>query len=136
MQICEEVAGFTPEEADKFRKACCGQRVRVQKELHEKFIEGGLKNGHEREELESVWEFIVDWRTFNKSHAVSYTMIAYWMAYFKANYPEEFFVALLNNNMDLKDEVERYMQDGRDHRVFILPPDRTESGLFELLEMD
>ena len=136
MQICEEVAGFTPEEADKLRKACCGQRARVQKELHEKFIEGGLKNGHERDELESVWEFIVDWRTFNKSHAVSYTLIAYWMAYFKANYPEEFFVALLNNNMDLKEEVERYVQDGRDHRVFILPPDRTESGSFELLEMD
>ena len=133
MQICELVAGFTPEMADQFRKASTKKKMQLLTKLHEDFLKGGQRNGHEIEELEAVWEFMDQWYPFNKSHAVSYTLVAYWMAWFKANYPEEFYVALLNNNMDLEDDLVRYTQDGRNHKVCVLPPDKTQSGLYELI---
>ena len=136
MQICEDVAGFTPEMADQFRKASTKKKMQLLTKLHEDFLKGGQRNGHEIEELEAVWEFMDQWYPFNKSHAVSYTLVAYWMAWFKANYPEEFYVALLNNNMDLEDDLVRYTQDGRNHKVYVLPPDKTQSGLYELMKFD
>ena len=136
MQICKDVAGFTPEMADQFRKASSKKKMQLLTKLHEDFLKGGQRNGHEIEELEAVWEFMDQWYPFNKSHAVSYTLVAYWMAWFKANYPEEFYVALLNNNMDLEDNLVLYTQDGRNHKVYVLPPDKTQSGLYELMTFD
>jgi len=36
---------------------------------------------------------------FNKSHAAAYAIVAYQTAYLKANYPVEFFCAMMTNDM-------------------------------------
>ena len=67
--------------------------------LKPKFIEGGMKNGHDSKVLEKIW---TDWVNYGrrftmKSHAVSYTMIAYQTAYLKAHFPYEYMTALLES---------------------------------------
>ena len=37
---------------------------------------------------------------FNKAHSISYALISYWTAYFKAHYPLEYMGAVLNSRMD------------------------------------
>ena len=70
--------------------------------LKPKFIEGGIKNGHKKDALEKVWKEMKrkGLYTFNKSHAVCYTWLAYQMAYLKANYPEEFKHVMEKYNSD------------------------------------
>jgi hypothetical protein len=68
-----------------------------------KFKNGAIKESHlSEDEAEALWNDIShsgSW-SFNKSHAVSYGLISYWTAYFKANYPLKFAVASLNNARD------------------------------------
>jgi hypothetical protein len=65
-----------------------------------KFISGAMeKRKLSRQESEDLWNDIShsgSW-SFNKSHAVSYALVSYWTAYFKAHYPLEFASAVLNN---------------------------------------
>ena len=133
MQICEWLAGFTPEAADRLRKAFCRKKDKDLDVLHDAFIEGGARNGHERNALEKVWKNMNHWYSFNKSHALCYTWISYQMAWYKANYPEEFFVVLLNNYMDVQEELDRILADAAAHHVHVIPPDKSRSGLFEVV---
>lgn len=71
--------------------------------------------------------------TFPKAHALCYTLIAYQMAWYKANYPHEFYEALLNGYMDKAWELDAILQDAAAHHVHLIPPDKTESGLFEVV---
>ena len=71
--------------------------------------------------------------TFPKAHALCYTLIAYQMAWYKANYPHEFYEALLNGYMDKPWEIDRILLDAAAHNVFVITPDKTESGLFEVV---
>ena len=92
MHLSRLLANFTPEESDILRKALGKKKQVIIDEMKPKFIEGGIKNGHDPKNLEKVW---ADWEKFGpyaycKSHAVCNTWLAYQTAYFKAHYPEEY----------------------------------------------
>lgn len=55
------------------------------------------------------------------SHAVGYAIIAYWTAYFKANYPLEFFCARLRYADNL-DETKEIIYDAKIFEIDIVPP--------------
>ena len=68
----------------------------------EKFMAGARENNLSDEDCESIWNDIChsgSW-IFNKAHAISYALVSYWTAYFKANFSLEFAVASLNNARD------------------------------------
>ena len=90
MQLSQRIAGFTACESDLLRKAIGKRQTNVLSMLKDRFMEGGIKNGYAKEILEKLWDEQSGRFTFNKSHAVCYTWLAYQMAYLKANYPEEF----------------------------------------------
>ena len=51
---------------------------------------------------------------FNKSHAISYSILAYWTAYFKAKFPAEFTEVMCNHNSDDHDEIAISLSMARD----------------------
>ena len=51
---------------------------------------------------------------FNKSHAISYSILAYWTSYFKAKYPAEFIEVLCNHSADDHDEIALCLSMARD----------------------
>lgn len=99
MRLAEKLAGFTPEKADKLRKAFGKRNIMILETLHDEFIDGGAKKGYNCSALQEVWDMMDSQYTFNKSHAVCYTWISYQMAWLKAHYPKEFYLAFLNQHL-------------------------------------
>jgi DNA polymerase III alpha subunit len=59
---------------------------------------------------------------FNKSHATSYGVIAYWGMWLKVYYPLEFYWALLKNTPD-RIRIQSFAKDAKKHGIELLPPD-------------
>lgn len=86
------MADFSADDSDLVRKALCRDASEYLDSFKQNFMMGGLKNGYTLNELQDVWETWYQNRThyFFKSHAVCYTLMAYWMMYLKVHYEEEF----------------------------------------------
>jgi DNA polymerase-3 subunit alpha len=101
MLLSQEIAHFTPAESDVLaRGVCCRRMTSAEVTLKEKFINGGVENGFDKDTLEIIWS---DWMKngcylSNKSHAVCYTWLTYKTAYLKVHYPEEFMQAYFTIN--------------------------------------
>lgn len=44
------------------------------------------------------------------------------------------YMAFLNQHLGQTDELDYYIQDAAKHHVFVIPPDKSKSGLFEVIE--
>jgi len=126
MLIAREYAGFTLKEADVLRKAASKKKMSEMEQQRNKFFEKSLALGRDKKTTEKVFNYIAKFADygFNKSHAVAYSIIAYQMAYLKANYPEMFLCAYLNNTSDLMGSLEECRSLG----VKIFPPMINKSG--------
>lgn len=125
------IAGYTWEEADKFRKAV-GKKIPAEMEKQkEKFIEGCVKNSMERVRAEELFHLIEPFSGygFNKAHAASYGMVAYQTAYLKANYPVEFMTALLTAESNDIEKISQAVNECRRMKIKVLPPDINESDI-------
>ena len=129
MLLSRELASFTRGEADKLRKAMGKKQKAIIAELKEKFLSGGIKNGHPEEILNKIykqWEKFAEY-AFNKSHATCYAWVSYQTAWLKANYTAEFLAANLSCNLDNIDEITKLMDDCRKWKILVLGPDINES---------
>lgn len=126
-----DLAGYTWEEADKFRKAVGKKIPEEMAAQKDKFIKGVVDNGQTEEFAESLWKLFEPFQSygFNKAHAASYGMVAYQTAYMKANYPVEYMCALLTSESGDKDKVTEAINECRRIGVKVLPPDIDESDI-------
>jgi len=124
-----DLAGYTWEEADKFRKAVGKKIPEEMAAQKEKFTKGIVENGQTQKFAEELWKLFEPFQSygFNKAHAASYGMVAYQTAYMKANYPVEFMCALLTAESSDKEKVSAAINECRRMKVKVLPPDINES---------
>lgn len=130
MRIASELAGFSLGEADLLRRAMGKKKPEIIAGLRKQFIEGALKQKIQGEiagKIFDLMEYFAGYG-FNKSHSAAYAMIAYQTAYLKARYPVEFMAALLTSVMETKDRVPFYIEECKQMKIKILPPDVNESG--------
>jgi DNA polymerase-3 subunit alpha len=123
------LAGYTWEEADKFRKAV-GKKIPAEMAAQKKkFVEGVVAKGQTEELAETLWKLFEPFQAygFNKAHAASYGMVAYQTAYMKANYPVEFMTALLTAESNDTDKISAAVNECRRMSIKVLPPDINES---------
>lgn len=125
------IAGYTWEEADKFRKAVGKKIPQEMERQREKFIKGAVKNGVEKAKAEELFKLIEPFSGygFNKAHAASYGIVAYQTAYMKANYPVEFMCALLTAESSDNEKVSAAVAECKRMGIVVLPPDINESGV-------
>lgn len=99
-QIANRIAGFPLSKADIFRSAISKKDSSKLSQLKSDFINGCLKNGVKEKEANEIFALIERFANygFNRSHSVSYAMIATEMAYLKAHYSQEFYAAILDNS--------------------------------------
>lgn len=64
---------------------------------------------------------------FNKAHTVEYGHICYENAYFKSNYPDCFYTAILNSLTDKPQQQMTMIKDMLNHHIELLPPDINKS---------
>ena len=129
MLLSQKLAGFTKGEADKLRKAMGKKQIDILNSLKDKFMTGGIANGHPEKVLDKIWK---DWEkfaqyAFNKSHATCYAWVSYQTGWLKCHYPSEFFASCLTSAKSM-DEIKKIMDDARGHGIRILSPDVNESS--------
>jgi DNA polymerase-3 subunit alpha len=127
--IAQAFAGYSLGEADVVRKAMGKKSPEVMQHEREKFVEGALKKGVSRDLAEEVFQLIEPFAgyAFNKAHSVSYAMIAYWTAFFKANYPEEYMAAVMNAHAGQGDKIASVVTDCQRLGIPVLLPDVNRS---------
>ena len=131
MRLAVELAGYTLQMADDLRKAI-GKKIREKMAQEEtRFIEGCIKNNISRDNAQSIFDMIKVFADygFNRSHSVSYSYITYYTAYLKANYPLEFYCALLTQHTDERDKTILYLNDCKRFDLQVLAPDVNESNI-------
>src|SRR5579859_4359060 len=100
LTLAKDVAGWDLGEADKLRKLTKekGKNPAKARKWKAEFIEGAVKNLIPEKDAEEIWTKVVEpfgRYSFNKSHAVLYSMLSYKTAYLKAHYSIEFLLANL-----------------------------------------
>ena len=105
--IMQTFAGYSPGEADIVRKAMGKKIAELMRKERDRFIQGAVAKGFDGATAEEVFNLIEPFAgyAFNKAHSISYALISYWTAYFKANYPREYMASVLNSRMDQTDKV-------------------------------
>ncbi|MGP3255481.1 DNA polymerase III subunit alpha [Lactobacillus gasseri] len=125
MQTAQVLAGFSLGEADLLRRAMSKKNADVIQKEREKFIQGAVKLGRRKEVAEQVYDYIAQFANygFNRSHAVAYSKIAFWLAYFKVHYPGAFYLSLLNSNIGNRNKIAQYLMQAQEAGIKTLPPD-------------
>lgn len=135
MEIAQKLAGFSMSEADLLRMAMGKKKKSLMIESKKKFTEGALKKGYTKAVINKIYGFIEKFAAygFNKAHAASYGLIAYWTAYMKANYPVEFMTALLSAELQgiagaqREIKMAQAIEECRRMEIAVLPPDINKS---------
>jgi len=124
-----ELAGYSWEEADKFRKAVGKKIPKEMAAQREKFTEGIISNGQTPEFAEKLWKLFEPFQAygFNKAHAASYGKVAYQTAYMKANYPVEYMTAILTAESGDVEKISQIIEECKNMNIPVLPPHINES---------
>ena len=131
MQIAVKMAGYTLGEADILRRAMSKKKEEILLKEKEKFVAGSIKQGYSEELAIKVYNLILKFANygFNKSHAVSYAMIAYRMAFLKTHFYRYFMLSLLTSAINNEVKTSNYISKLRMHDVMVNNPDINLSGI-------
>ena len=124
-----ELAGYSWEEADKFRYAVGKKIPKEMAAQYEKFTKGIVTNGQTQEFADKLWKLFEPFQAygFNKAHAASYGKVAYQTAYMKANYPIEYMAAILTAESGDIDKIAEIIKECKNMDIPVLPPNINES---------
>lgn len=126
MRLSMDVAGFTPGEADRLRKAMGGwRRPGVIEQYHRKLVDGMLARGITEEYAERVYNQIKGFGEygFPESHSVSFALLSYVSCYLKRFYPAAFTASVLNSQPMGFYGASALVRDAREHGVDVRPVD-------------
>jgi DNA polymerase-3 subunit alpha len=129
IRIASEIAGFSLAKADLMRRAMGKKDKDLMAKQKSEFIEGALKKGFTKKISSEIFDMIEKFASygFNKSHSVAYSVLAYQTAYLKAHYPAEFMAATMSAEIGDTDYVVRLIEECREMKLKVLPPDVNES---------
>ncbi|PYZ97221.1 DNA polymerase III subunit alpha [Alteribacter lacisalsi] len=130
MQIASRMAGFSLGEADLLRRAVSKKNRQALEDGRTSFVRGALKKGYSQKEADLVYDLIVRFAEygFPRSHAVAYSVIAYQLAFLKANYPASFLTALLSGVLHHQEKMAEYISEAKKKGIGIAGPSVNRSG--------
>ena len=130
LSVATALAGFSVGEAEGLRRAMSRKRSRDAVEaFHERFVEGALARGVDRETAETVFQKLNGFASFGfpKSHAAAFGLLAYQSAWLRHHYPAEFLCALLNAQPMGFYPPSSLVRDAQRRGVEVHPPDVNRS---------
>jgi DNA polymerase-3 subunit alpha len=133
MQAAQVLAGYTLGGADLLRRAMGKKKPEEMAKQRAIFVKGcRQKNQIPEAKANQIFDLLEKFAGygFNKSHAAAYGIVAYQTAYLKANYPVEFFCALMTNDMADTAKLSQYIAEARGMGIQVLGPDVNESEVF------
>lgn len=129
MAVARDLAGMSDLETDQLRRAISKKKKEAFTEFKPKFLQGCKDNGVKDEVAEKLWndmEKSSDY-SFNRSHAVGYSVLAYQSAWLKTYYPLEFAVAMLQNTKS-DEKIIEILHMIKDSDAKLLSPDINRSS--------
>jgi DNA polymerase-3 subunit alpha len=135
MQACVHLGGMSWAEADKVRKIIGKKRdAKEFDQFKDQFVTGASKHINQKK-AEQLWHDFEAHAgySFNRSHAVAYSMLSYYTAWLKTYYPLEFMFSILKNEND-KDARTEYLIESKRLGLKIRLPHINESDLYFSLQ--
>jgi DNA polymerase-3 subunit alpha len=137
MLAMTELAGMSMATADKVRKIIGKKKDASEFDAYrDEFVTGASKKVS-KSVAEKLWHDFEAHAgySFNKSHAVAYSMISYWTAWLKTYYPVEFIYAMMKNE-DKKESLTTYLIEAKRMKVKVKLPHINHSQLDFSIEDD
>ena len=129
--LAHKLGGLTLDEGNMLRKVLTKKgtgKGSVKGKLHNKFISGCVANKIARDEAQALWdkfEYFSGYG-FNKSHAVSYSIISFQCAWLWNYYPAEWMAAFLDKEPETRKE--KAINIAKQYGFDIAPLDVNKSG--------
>lgn len=132
MRLAIVAAGFTPDEADRLRRAMAAWRRKGDAiyRFGEKIVAGMIERGYPREFAQRCFEQIKGFSEygFPESHAASFALLVYASCWLKHYHPAAFTAALINSQPMGFYQPAQLVRDAKDHGVEVRPIDVNRSG--------
>jgi DNA polymerase-3 subunit alpha len=137
MLTMTELAGMSMATADKVRKIIGKKKDVSEFEQYKAEFVNGASKKVSKSVAEKLWHDFEAHAgySFNKSHAVAYSMISYWTAWLKTYYPVEFVYAMMKNE-EKKEALTTYLIEAKRMRVKVKLPHVNHSELDFSIEDD
>jgi len=129
MKIASTIGGYSLGEADILRRAMGKKKADEMAQQRDLFLSRAEKKNFNTQKAAELFDLMAYFAGygFNKSHSAAYALIAYQTAYLKANFPAEFMAYLISLEASAPDKMSYYLQEAKDMRLAILPPDVNKS---------
>ena len=131
MRTAIDLAGYTPTEADKLRKAIGKKKKDDLLKQRDKFVAGAVKRGMRDKTANEIFDYFEAFARygFNKGHAADYAVVTVQTAWLKAKYPVEYMTALMSVERGDTEKIGALVADCVTLGIKVLPPDVNRSGL-------
>jgi error-prone DNA polymerase len=129
MKIAMDAAKFTPQEANRLRRAMATFRSRGMVHEHVMMVEKMIARGYDPEFAQRCFNQIKGFGEygFPESHAASFALLVYVSSWLKCHYPATFAAALLNSQPMGFYAPAQIVRDAQEHGVTVLPVDVNHS---------
>lgn len=100
LEVAIELGGFSPGQADQFRRAMSRRRSKAAMEgFRASFLDGAARRGVPEHVANAIFDKLHAFSEFGfpKSHAYAFAVLAYQSAWLRHYYTAEYYAALLNN---------------------------------------
>lgn len=122
-------AGFPEEKQDVARRAIGKKKKDVMASLYEEFKDGLVNKEWTESQIQDVWALLSKQAeySFNRGHAVAYSLLSYLTAWLKVHYSVQFMTALLTAKSDRPEKMSAIINDCIRMGIKVLPPKINES---------
>lgn len=122
-------AGFPEEKQDVARRAIGKKKKDVMESLYEEFKNGLVVKQWTEPQIKDVWALLAKQAeySFNRGHAVAYSLLSYLTAWLKVYYPVQFMTALLTAKSDRTEKLSAIINDCNRMGIQVLPPKINEA---------
>src|SRR5579883_2417700 len=124
------MAGFSWGKVNKFRKALSKKKMDEVESYKGDFIKGCVNSGMKQAAAEELFTLVLPFGGygFNKAHAASYAVVAFYTAYLKANYTAEFMAATMTTEAADAKKIANAIAECKRMGVEVHGPDVNKSG--------
>jgi DNA polymerase III subunit alpha len=129
MKIAQDMAAYTLGGADLLRRAMGKKKPEEMAKQREIFVAGATSLDIDEKISGYIFDLMEKFAGygFNKSHSAAYALVSYQTAWLKAHYPSAFMAAVLSSDMDKTDKVVVFIEECRQMRLEVRPPDINRS---------
>ena len=141
MRIVQKIGGYSFGRADLVRRAMSKKKMAEMEKERQVFIygeldqegnvliPGAIRNGVDEESANKIYDLMITFANyaFNKSHSVSYAVVAFQTAYLKKYYPAEYMASLISSIVSNTSQVVLYLEECKRLGIEVLRPDVNHS---------